>query len=137
MKSYVMGVDFGSTTAKTVILNLKGEVVASNVAHMGAVSGEGVEASVEGALKEAGLTQDDIAVRVIRDMIFGAIEHQTWAFLRGEGDFSVDESAGAIADIISRGLAPAARAGGDLDALADKLKVVADQLNTSIARLKP
>lgn len=60
MKSYVMGVDFGSTTAKTVILNLKGEVVASNVAHMGAVSGEGVKASVEGALREAGLTQDDI-----------------------------------------------------------------------------
>lgn len=80
--------------------------------------------------------RDDIAVRVIRDMIFGAIEHQTWAFLRGEGDFSVDESAAAIADIISRGLAPAVRAGGDLDALADKLKAVADQLGTSIARLK-
>lgn len=60
MKSYVMGIDFGSTTAKTVILDLKGNIVASNVAHMGAVSGEGVKASTEGALAEAGLTQDDM-----------------------------------------------------------------------------
>jgi len=60
MNHYVMGVDFGSTTAKTVILDLKGRMVAAHVAHMGAVSGEGVKASVAGALEEAGLTQDDM-----------------------------------------------------------------------------
>ncbi len=60
MKSYVMGIDFGSTTAKTVILDLKGRIVSSCVAHMGAVSGEGVKASIEGALGEAGITQDDV-----------------------------------------------------------------------------
>jgi predicted CoA-substrate-specific enzyme activase len=60
MKSHVMGIDFGSTTAKTVILDLEGRMVASNVAHMGAVSGEGVSVSVAEALKEAGLTQADM-----------------------------------------------------------------------------
>jgi len=60
MKSFVMGIDFGSTTAKTVVLDLKGRIVASNVAHMGAVSGEGVNASIKGALEQAGLTQEDI-----------------------------------------------------------------------------
>jgi (R)-2-hydroxyacyl-CoA dehydratese activating ATPase len=60
MKSFVMGIDFGSTTAKTVILDLKGRVVSSCVAHMGAVSGDGVKASIEGALKDAGITQDDV-----------------------------------------------------------------------------
>jgi predicted CoA-substrate-specific enzyme activase len=60
MKSYVMGIDFGSTTAKTVILDLKGRIVSSNVAHMGAVSGEGVKASIDGALRDAGLSQSDI-----------------------------------------------------------------------------
>jgi len=60
MKSYVMGIDFGSTTAKTVILDLKGRVVSSCVAHMGAVSGDGVKASIEGALKDAGITQDEV-----------------------------------------------------------------------------
>ncbi|HEU0221244.1 MAG TPA: acyl-CoA dehydratase activase [Paracoccaceae bacterium] len=60
MKKFVMGIDFGSTTAKTVILDLKGSIVASCVAHMGAVSGEGVKASMEGALAEAGITQEDV-----------------------------------------------------------------------------
>lgn len=60
MKSHVMGIDFGSTTAKTVIIDLEGNIVASCVAHMGAVSGEGVSVSVESALKEAGLRQEDM-----------------------------------------------------------------------------
>jgi len=60
MKHYVMGIDFGSTTAKTVILDLKGRIVASRVAHMGAVSGDGVRASIEGALEDAGLTQEQM-----------------------------------------------------------------------------
>ena len=41
MKSYAMGVDFGSTTAKTVILDLDGNTVAARIESMGAVSGEG------------------------------------------------------------------------------------------------
>ncbi len=60
MKHFVMGIDFGSTTAKTVILDLQGKIVASNVAQMGAVSGEGVKSSIEGALAEAGITQADV-----------------------------------------------------------------------------
>lgn len=60
MNAFVMGIDFGSTTAKTVILDLDGGIVASNVAHMGAVSGQGVVASVADALNDAGLTQADM-----------------------------------------------------------------------------
>ena len=60
MKPYVMGVDFGSTTAKTVILDLQGKVVSSAVAHMGAVSGDGVKHSMRQALEQVGLAQSDI-----------------------------------------------------------------------------
>jgi len=60
MKKHVMGVDFGSTTAKTVILDLQGNIVAHSVAHMGAVSGNGVKQSMAKALEMAGLTQADI-----------------------------------------------------------------------------
>jgi predicted CoA-substrate-specific enzyme activase len=56
-----MGIDFGSTTAKTIILDLQERVVASCVTDMGAVSDEGVRASISGALREAGITQADIA----------------------------------------------------------------------------
>jgi predicted CoA-substrate-specific enzyme activase len=61
MKSFLMGVDFGSTTAKTVILDKHGNIVASRVAHMGAVSDEGLKASISGALSDAAITLDDIA----------------------------------------------------------------------------
>jgi predicted CoA-substrate-specific enzyme activase len=60
MKQHVMGVDFGSTTAKTVILDLAGNIVAHSVAHMGAVSGNGVKHSMKEALDLAGLAQSDI-----------------------------------------------------------------------------
>ena len=47
-----------------------------------------------------------IPAALIRDMIYGCIEHHTWAFLRGEGDFAIDAAADAIAGLICRGLAP-------------------------------
>lgn len=51
--------------------------------------------------------RNDVSVSLLRDMIFGCIEHATWKFLRGEGDFSVDEVADGIATVIYRGMAAA------------------------------
>jgi predicted CoA-substrate-specific enzyme activase len=61
MKTHVMGVDLGSTTAKTVVLDLAGQIVASNVVQMGSVSGDAVRASMSAALKEAGITEKELA----------------------------------------------------------------------------
>ncbi|HEX3613251.1 MAG TPA: TetR/AcrR family transcriptional regulator [Sporichthyaceae bacterium] len=58
-----------------------------------------VEAAVAG-----GEYRDDVPLPVIRDMIFGAIEHQTWAYLRGEGDFPPRKVAAGIADVIHKGM---------------------------------
>ena len=60
MKTHVMGIDFGSTTGKTVILDLQGRIVASCVSQKGAVSDEGVKASMADALAQAGLTEANI-----------------------------------------------------------------------------
>jgi len=60
MKNYVMGVDFGSTTTKTVILDLKGKMVAACVASKGSISAEGVQVSMDGALAEAGISRKEI-----------------------------------------------------------------------------
>jgi predicted CoA-substrate-specific enzyme activase len=59
--TYAMGIDFGSTTAKTIILNGDGDIVASRIESMGAVSDEGVKASIAGALQEAGITQSEVS----------------------------------------------------------------------------
>jgi hypothetical protein len=46
----------------------------------------------------------DVSPSLFRDMIYGFVEHRTCAFLRTEGDFEMDKTAGRIADIIYRGL---------------------------------
>jgi predicted CoA-substrate-specific enzyme activase len=60
MAAYVLGIDFGSTTGKAVILDDEGAVVASCVSQKGAVSDEGVKVALAGALAEAGITLADI-----------------------------------------------------------------------------
>src|ERR1700743_875407 len=45
-----------------------------------------------------------IPLRIVREMVYGGVEHHTWSFLRGEGDFSPEDAADAITDIIYRGL---------------------------------
>jgi AcrR family transcriptional regulator len=78
---------------------------------------------------ESGEFTASIPLRVARDMIFGGIEHRTWAFLRSEGDFSVDESADAIAQIVYRGLSTRGADGGDpLDRAVARLEAIADRL---------
>ena len=52
----------------------------------------------------AGELRDDLPLRLVRDMIYGCIEHHTWAYLRGEGDFDADAIADAIVDLIMSGL---------------------------------
>jgi AcrR family transcriptional regulator len=66
-----------------------------------------------------GVVRQDIPLRLMRDMIFGAIEHQTWAYLRGEGDFSVDDSAAWITEVILSGITVSRSSGAQLsDAVA-------------------
>jgi hypothetical protein len=71
-------------------------------------------------------------------MIFGAIEHQTWAYLRGEGDFSVDDAASAIAEVITNGLGrrePRGSASTLADA-ASQLEDMVGKLNAGLAELR-
>lgn len=55
MTAYVMGIDFGSTTGKAVILNEAGQVVAAQVSQKGAISDEGVRVAMAAAFEEAGI----------------------------------------------------------------------------------
>ncbi|HSW20870.1 MAG TPA: TetR/AcrR family transcriptional regulator [Ramlibacter sp.] len=79
----------------------------------------------------SGHLRNDIPMAVIRDMIFGAIEHQTWAFLRHEGDFSIEESTNGIARLLYEGLSTPQRSEPSptgLDAAVARLERVAQQL---------
>jgi AcrR family transcriptional regulator len=52
----------------------------------------------------SGEFRSDVSPALLRDMVFGCIEHSTWKFLRGEGDFAIDEVADGIATVIMRGM---------------------------------
>jgi AcrR family transcriptional regulator len=79
----------------------------------------------------------NVSLKLVRDMIFGAIEHRTWAFLRGEGDFSVEESAEGITDIVMLGLAlHPGQQGGEMQFALDRLEKIAEALRGELASLQ-
>lgn len=55
--------------------------------------------------KASGEFRGDVPRDMIRAMIYGGVEHYAFGFLHGVGDFSPDEAADAITDLIYRGLA--------------------------------
>jgi AcrR family transcriptional regulator len=80
----------------------------------------------------------DIQLRLVRDIIYGCIEHRTWAYLRGEGDFSPEQTADSIAEFVYRGLAkPAADACGGAASrdLVDRLTHIAGQLEGNVGAI--
>lgn len=88
---------------------------------------------------DAGELRADLPLRVVRDMIYGGVEHHTWVYLRGEGDFSPDAAADAMTELVYRGLArttPASPASPDWPAVAAeatlrRLEAVAQRLEHS------
>jgi AcrR family transcriptional regulator len=88
-----------------------------------------IEAAVAG-----GEFRDDLSLRLVRDMIYGGIEHHTWAYLRGEGDFSPDEVADRLAEMVFRALATEDKAeseSGRLRRAVDRLERIADRLEAA------
>jgi AcrR family transcriptional regulator len=74
------------------------------------------------AAMAAGEFRSDVPPSLVRDMIYGAVEHRTWAFLRNEGDFNIDETADGVTDLIYCGLA--------------KKTIVQDSFEQTAARLE-
>ena len=78
---------------------------------------------------------DDVSPKLLRDMLHGCIEHSTWNFLRGEGEFNIDELADSIARVIYRGMAlrPATETiGGDVGKAVARLERVAERLERKL-----
>lgn len=90
-------------------------------------------------IKEAvanGEFRSNVSPGLIRDMIYGCIEHRTWAFLRNEGDFDVEETADNITDIVYRGLVIDKTAEEPLGSVVSRLEKVAARLETTARKGK-
>lgn len=51
-----------------------------------------------------GELREDLDMRLVRDLLYGCVEHSTWSYLRGEGQFDPDQTADAIIDLVMNGL---------------------------------
>jgi AcrR family transcriptional regulator len=51
-----------------------------------------------------GELRENADLRLVRDLIYGCVEHRTWAYIRGEGSFDPDATADAIVDLVFGGL---------------------------------
>lgn len=81
------------------------------------------------AAMATGEFRSDVSPSLVRDMIYGSIEHRTWAFLRNEGEFDVAATTDSITDIIYRALAVSQEgAGTTLDGVLSRLEQVTDRL---------
>lgn len=114
----------------------------SNFYHLNRRFTAGLRAVISDAIS-LGVFRRDLSPRLIRNMIFGSIEHQTWAYLRNQGEFSVDETGEAIANMVFRGAAEERYRGTfewlhilhEIGAEAQNLEVHALSLRTKIENL--
>ena len=79
---------------------------------------------------DSGEFSHDVPERLLRDMVFGTIEHSTWRFLRGEGDFDVAELADEITAVVYRGMSAKPLA-------EDKFSHLVERLEKAVDRLEP
>jgi AcrR family transcriptional regulator len=87
------------------------------------------------AAVESGEFRGGLSLSLVRDMIYGGIEHHTWSYLRGEGDFSVEEVADSLADMVYRALAAHPRA--EAPAEPQHLTLAIKRLERIADRLEP
>jgi AcrR family transcriptional regulator len=83
----------------------------------------------------AGEFRADVSPSLVRDMIYGCIEHRTWAFLRNEGDFELEETADALTEMVYRGLAASPQPAAEpVSQTLARLERVADRLEAAAKR---
>jgi len=80
---------------------------------------------------EDGEFRAGLSAALARDMIYGCIEHHTWHYLRGQGDFDIDATAERISDLVLGGIAgipdsPLDRTAERLERVAARLEAAAD-----------
>lgn len=75
-----------------------------------------------------GEVRSDTPVTLVRDMVFGCIEHHTWSYVYGRGKVDIEQAADWITDVVLAGLRPAASADDALARETRRLATLTDRL---------
>jgi hypothetical protein len=85
--------------------------------------------------QRSGEFRADISPALLRDMVFGCIEHRSWNYISGRGDLDIDENADQIMSIFCDGIAAnAPRAAAGVSDETARLARVADRLEQLLDR---
>lgn len=76
---------------------------------------------------DSGEFRPDISPGLVRNMLYGCVEHSTWAFLRNEGSLDVDKMADGITDILYNGIVIRPFE-GEIHVLAERLEAATTRL---------
>lgn len=77
---------------------------------------------------DAGELRSDVSLGLIRDMIYGCIEHRTWAYLRNEGNYDPDSTADAIVELVLSGLEMRHAKAGPQREVAERIEKAVERL---------
>ena len=90
-----------------------------------------VDAIQEGV--QSGEFRKDIPLPLIRDMVYGGIEHHAWSYLCGRGDIDIDRLTDQIMRLLCQGIKTPA-ADGSLSSQAERLSQIAERLERSLSQ---
>jgi AcrR family transcriptional regulator len=80
----------------------------------------------------AGEFRDDVPVSLLRDLVYGGIEHHAWNYLCGRGSLDVDETADRLVALLCEGIA--APQADDLARQTQRLSRIASQMEKRLMR---
>lgn len=82
---------------------------------------------------KAGEFKSDVPASLLRDLVYGGIEHHTWNFVCGRGGLDIDAIADRIVSVLCDGVAPP-RAADTLSRQTRRLAKIADRIEQSLPR---
>jgi AcrR family transcriptional regulator len=94
-----------------------------------------VLAIIEDALAQ-GEIRSDLSPAMVRDVIYGGIEHLAWKALIGRGALDVERTADDLTDLILNGLAPRGREERENESELQRLRAQVDRLERLIGILE-
>lgn len=77
---------------------------------------------------ESGEFKSGVPERLLRDMVFGTLEHSTWRYLRGEGELDIEELADEITMVVFRGMSNEIPEEERLGSAISRLEKLADRM---------
>jgi AcrR family transcriptional regulator len=80
---------------------------------------------------EAGDIRDDVSPSLVRDVIFGGVEHHVSSYVAGRGEFDHDFVADRLSEMVFAGIAADHQTPKEVNSIIDRLEHIADRMDNS------